>query len=305
VYAADPRTLPGAPAVKVWRLRGVEFKAITAWREELHPRGRGGLFSSDLGGGLRTAQDSTAAGMAPPEMLSAARAKAAVKARAVPKPSAETLAKYREAAVKIKAGKLRPGGEFRGNSAARRRSRENLLKEFGDGTTAPCVYCGVLLGAGPPPPPGQVQRDKIITFSDGGGYQLPNLVPACASCNASRNDAVFPFGLPDWKLAQDQVPVEAKAAIVQGAGGGGPLRSLRSGMLVTAKPYGWNTVDSAPVDVDVPDPTTAVLTGALEVREVPLLAYTQYLVLGVPVDRATIVTAESKSWCLGGVLYRT
>ncbi len=41
-----------------------------------------------------------------------------------------------------------------------------------------CAYCG---SAGTP-----LQRDCVLAISRGGRYTLENVVPACASCNASK-----------------------------------------------------------------------------------------------------------------------
>jgi len=46
-----------------------------------------------------------------------------------------------------------------------------------------CAYCGATLSA--------VQKDCVLALSRGGRYTLDNIVPACASCNASKcNDEV-------------------------------------------------------------------------------------------------------------------
>ena len=46
-----------------------------------------------------------------------------------------------------------------------------------------CAYCGVTGGP--------LQRDCVLALSRGGRYTLDNIVPACASCNASKcNDEV-------------------------------------------------------------------------------------------------------------------
>ncbi len=44
-----------------------------------------------------------------------------------------------------------------------------------------CAYCGVANKA--------MQRDCVLALSRGGRYTLDNIVPACASCNASKNNA--------------------------------------------------------------------------------------------------------------------
>lgn len=46
-----------------------------------------------------------------------------------------------------------------------------------------CAYCGATDRA--------LQRDTVLAISRGGAYTLENVVPACASCNASKgNDEV-------------------------------------------------------------------------------------------------------------------
>ena len=46
-----------------------------------------------------------------------------------------------------------------------------------------CAYCGVDDAA--------LQKDCVLALSRGGRYTLPNIVPACRSCNASKcNDEV-------------------------------------------------------------------------------------------------------------------
>lgn len=44
-----------------------------------------------------------------------------------------------------------------------------------------CAYCG---GTGP-----ALQRDCVLPISRGGRYTVDNVVPACASCNASKHNA--------------------------------------------------------------------------------------------------------------------
>ena len=43
-----------------------------------------------------------------------------------------------------------------------------------------CAYCG---GTGP-----ALQRDCVLPISRGGRYTVDNVVPACASCNASKGN---------------------------------------------------------------------------------------------------------------------
>jgi hypothetical protein len=76
----------------------------------------------------------------------------------------------------------RRAGNFHGNATDRRRSREALATEFGDGTYAPCVHCGTKLHVD------DITRDKIIPGAEGGAYKHENLIPACYSCNSARGD---------------------------------------------------------------------------------------------------------------------
>jgi predicted ABC-type ATPase/5-methylcytosine-specific restriction endonuclease McrA len=100
------------------------------------------------------------------------------KVRAAPKPTPEEVAHNREL---IKAS-TRPGGDLRGSTKDRARRTQKLLKEFGNGEHAPCVYCGKVLDKH------TLQQDKIYTGHEGGRYRMENLLPACASCNKHRGD---------------------------------------------------------------------------------------------------------------------
>jgi 5-methylcytosine-specific restriction endonuclease McrA len=44
-----------------------------------------------------------------------------------------------------------------------------------------CAYCGATDQA--------LQRDCVLPISRGGRYTLPNVVPACGRCNASKGNA--------------------------------------------------------------------------------------------------------------------
>jgi len=44
-----------------------------------------------------------------------------------------------------------------------------------------CAYCGS--------PEGPFQKDCVLPVSRGGRYTLENVVPACASCNASKHNS--------------------------------------------------------------------------------------------------------------------
>ena len=123
----------------------------------------------------------------------AAKKQAAAKIAAAPVPSPEAVAKARAELERAKAGEGRAGGDSRGGSAKdRRKQRENLFREFGGEEKGyiVCPHCGLKCHkdhdneAGLP----VFERGKIFTKWAGGGYQLPNLLAECFSCNRSRND---------------------------------------------------------------------------------------------------------------------
>lgn len=77
----------------------------------------------------------------------------------------------------------RPGGDQRGNAAARRARKGYLLTLWGDGEFCPCLYgCGTMLNSA------TLEADRIIPGSMGGTYRRENVIPACRSCNVARLD---------------------------------------------------------------------------------------------------------------------
>lgn len=112
-------------------------------------------------------------------------------------------------------GTSRQGGEKRGNSADRKRSRENLVRFWGDGATVDCVYCGATLrnmsndevkaynaANGRPfgtTPPMHVTRDRI---DPNGSYTMQNLVPACFTCNNAATDTPWADRFDDPATAE-------------------------------------------------------------------------------------------------------
>lgn len=68
----------------------------------------------------------------------------------------------------------------RGSAEARRRRKLWLLITFGDGETAPCSFCGVLVDFE------TITADRHpIPGADGGTYKRDNIRPACGRCNYS------------------------------------------------------------------------------------------------------------------------
>jgi 5-methylcytosine-specific restriction endonuclease McrA len=71
-------------------------------------------------------------------------------------------------------------GGARPNSYQRRANRHFLLREFGNGETCNCVYCGEILDYA------TIEVDRLKAGADGGGYTRDNIVPACKPCNRRR-----------------------------------------------------------------------------------------------------------------------
>lgn len=116
------------------------------------------------------------------------------KIAAAPVPSAEAVRKAREELEAARRGEGRAGGEARGGSAAsRRKQRENLFKEFGGDRRGyvVCPHTGIKMHwtddkrVNPKGYP-KFERGKIFVKSQGGGYQLPNLIPESFTANRSR-----------------------------------------------------------------------------------------------------------------------
>ncbi len=112
----------------------------------------------------------------------AAIEKAKAKAAVNPRPTSDEKREAKEGIAKLGANKYRRN--LVGNTGDRAKRRAALLKEFGDGTHCPCIYCGTKLG----PEGAQLEQDKIVTTGQGGRYRLPNLVPSCGPCNKKRSD---------------------------------------------------------------------------------------------------------------------
>lgn len=70
------------------------------------------------------------------------------------------------------------GADRRGNALNRRRRKEWLLREFGDGSTAPCFSCRRPLTYD------TVTVDRIVPGERGGTYRRGNIRPACLPCNS-------------------------------------------------------------------------------------------------------------------------
>ncbi len=110
--------------------------------------------------------------------------KALTKFEKAPQPTPQELAQNL-AGLELK-GAQKFRRDLVGNNIDRRRRREKLLLEFGDGVKCPCLYCGVLLKGD-----GDLEQDKMYTTAQGGRYRPSNLVPSCKRCNGLRGDMPF------------------------------------------------------------------------------------------------------------------
>jgi Phage Mu protein F like protein len=134
--------------------------------------------------------------VAEPERLEIEQ-QAAAKIADAPVPGPAAVAKAQAELAAAKAGRGRAGGQARGGSAAdRRRQRRNLFAQFGghDRGYVACHGCGTKTHWADPGsddnPSGlaRFERGKIFVKCQGGGYQLPNLLPECFGCNRNRGD---------------------------------------------------------------------------------------------------------------------
>lgn len=217
-----------------------------------------------------------------------ARDTAAAKIAANPAPSEQDKQRNRDAAEKAAPAQA----DIRGKSSDRDARAAHLLKEFGDGKTCPCVYCGRTLTKD------TLSQDKLYTFNEGGRYKLANLVPCDLGCNKSRGDSK----LTSRVFAAD-------------------MTLPTPGTVVTAVPLGLHEAmreKSQPL----PDPEIPTMAGAPATVKGPLFAmhisdpaagieYVKCVVGGWDVDPATIdahgadlsepwdAFAESRSIALG------
>lgn len=109
--------------------------------------------------------------------------KAIRKYKHCPLPTTEEIEAASAGVKRMGANKFRKN--IQGNTRNRRQRRNKLLSQFGDGTTCPCVYCGLVITHG------TMEQDKIYPTMEGGRYRTPNLVPSCGDCNKKRGDMPF------------------------------------------------------------------------------------------------------------------
>lgn len=125
-----------------------------------------------------------------------ARRKAMEKFAQASPPTTEQAAKARTRIATVGAAEYH--SQTKGNTTDRHRREDTLLREFGNGETAPCVYCGKRLGRVDSDLE-KLTQDHIWPASEGGRFIMENLVPACAGCNQHRSDRAFTYWLMLWK----------------------------------------------------------------------------------------------------------
>jgi capsid protein len=263
-----------ATAIRVADLAEAEVKAaggldLLAYSDD-QPRDDKGRFGE--GGG------------APAEAHERAKAKAAAKIAAAPVPSSEAVEKARAELAKAKAGLGRAGGESRGGSAAaRRKQRESLFNEFQEDHSGyvVCHETGIKMHWSSnvkdnPNGYPTFERGKIFTKTQGGGYQLKNLIPESFAANRGRSDK----------------PIRTEN--LDAAAGAGHLRGL-AGKRVQGKRLGWHEPPEGALTAhDMLDPPAWRDDGLAEDLEGVLRIHagdgaTAYLVDGQEADPLTIV----------------
>jgi hypothetical protein len=125
-----------------------------------------------------------------PKLVQSGRELAVEKFKVLPEPTdADRLA------AKIRHDKSkRQGGDDRPGTPTRRRLKQGLLDQFGDGKTCPCLNCGMQLDFD------TVTMDRLIPGHDNGRYVLPNLIPLDYNCNRIRNKSPFTELMEEWAL---------------------------------------------------------------------------------------------------------
>lgn len=190
VIIINDSTKPSTPAeFKILLTQRVE-NSLTEFYNRCHDEQTGKFCDDPARPGQRVRIEK-----ATPAEKKSARTKALAKIRIAPTPTPEDVQKAREELARAKQGKGRAGGESRGGSAAARRKQAfNLFKEFGGVTRGYIVdhQSGIKLHYTNDPklnPKGypELERGKVFTKFQGGGYQLENLIPESFTTNRSRS----------------------------------------------------------------------------------------------------------------------
>jgi hypothetical protein len=210
-------------------------------------------------------------GFADPKALANARSVAKRKEAALPEPTDADRKIAHERHAKSK----RQGGDDRPGSVRRKKLRQDLLTEFGDGETCPCLNCGRVLDIT------TVSMDRIIPGADNGRYVPKNLIPMDYDCNRARSDTDFEEMAATWAA----LPLGDEPAVTPGT-------------QVRGRPSGWDAnpdsdeFDEAAFNGTGPDDAPSLegvpewIEGPLEV--VPVDGYLKHIVGGYDVDPASI-----------------
>lgn len=252
--------------------------------------GKGKTAAQKFGKLVPSKRDTTPAEwLATPAEIAAAKKHVAQKARDVPQPTAEKIAKNRAALDKAKISG-RAGGELRGNSYTRRERGQALFEEFGGGkkgkTYVPCGHCGLKVSPGGRNGHALMQQDKILVATEGGDYgtpkNFPNLIPSCGGCNASRNDTPLKTR-PRWEKPKSHRRTFGIADSVEFALEDFTVEpALVDAGWARAFPLGWDDPEA--------DSLGQPVVGYLSHRTVTVDwgSYDQWLVGGEVIDKATI-----------------
>lgn len=136
--------------------------------------------------------------LAPKSEILRSGALAIAKINGAPAPPPEKVEKMRAMLERAKIDpKARAGGDARGNANDRKARAQRLFEEWGgkEKGYVVCPWTGIKMHWASPDdkennPKGypKFEQGKIFTACQGGGYQLPNLIPESFTANRKRND---------------------------------------------------------------------------------------------------------------------
>jgi hypothetical protein len=186
----------------------------------------------------------------------------------------------------MKYGSGRAGGDDRPPGPVRERLKQQLVTEYGDGKTCPCVYCGRTLV------PDTISLERIVPGDVGGKYIMANLAPADYGCNLQRSTTDFQTALASARAggynsrtaAGDVPPGEDPSPATDSET---PIIPL--GTMVTGKCVGYS-VDDIVYDTDPPAHIPLqYVTGKLDGYYVHAFGYYKYIVAGYDVEPESLV----------------
>lgn len=92
----------------------------------------------------------------------------------------------------------------RGNAADRKARKVWMLRTYGDGTTAPCVYCDRAVSYE------TMEVDRIVC---GGSYRRDNVQVTCVPCNKTRSDRKSWVSPKGWWIFSTGAMVSGEIAL--------------------------------------------------------------------------------------------